>query len=62
MPIYAEHGVSHVWLVDPAARTLECLALDGGTYRWLKTFSNDDHVRADPFAELELELGLLWQR
>lgn len=62
LPVYAEHGVAHVWLVDPAVKTLECLALDGRTYRLLKTYSNDDRVRADPFATFELELALLWQR
>ncbi len=62
MPIYAEHGVAHLWLVDPAVRTLEYFALDGRTYRLLKTYSDEEHVRAEPFAAFTLELGLLWQR
>src|SRR5690242_11346973 len=31
--IYAEHGVSHYWIIDPEARTIEALALDHG--RWV---------------------------
>src|SRR5439155_180367 len=28
LPIYARHGVAHVWLLDPSARTLEVLRLE----------------------------------
>jgi Uma2 family endonuclease len=33
LPIYASHGVGHVWLVDPDVRSLEVLALHEG--HWL---------------------------
>src|SRR6187431_3200058 len=29
LPIHAREGVEHLWLVDPALRTLEALRLDG---------------------------------
>ena len=29
LPAYARHGVSHAWLVNPAARTLEVMRRDG---------------------------------
>ena len=31
--IYAREGVAHAWLVDPLARTLEVLRLEGGRWR-----------------------------
>ncbi len=58
--IYAREGVSHVWLVDPEARTLEVLGLDGGTYRILDVHAGDAKVRAAPFDAIELDLAILW--
>lgn len=60
--IYAEHGVRHVWFVDPDAETLEVLALDGASYRVLDVFSRAAKVRAVPFDAIELDLALLWAR
>ncbi len=62
LPIYAEHGVSHVWLVDPNAKTLEVFALDGETYRFASCHAEDEVVRAVPFDAVPLELGRLWAR
>lgn len=62
LPIYAEHGVAHVWLVDPEARTLEVLRLDGSSYRLIVTHAGEAPVRAEPFDAIELDLGALWQR
>lgn len=61
VPIYARERVAHVWLVDPAARTLEVLRLDGDGYRLVLTADGDAPVRAEPFDAIELELGLLWR-
>ena len=58
--VYARENVAHLWFVDPEARTLEVLSLDGATYRLIHTFSDDALVRAEPFDEVELELGWLW--
>lgn len=60
VPTYARARVSHVWLVDPAAKTLEVLRLDGDSYRLVATHGGDERVRAEPFAELELELAAVW--
>jgi len=60
--IYAEHGVSHLWLLDPEVQTLEVLRLDGPTYRLIKTFAGDTRPRAEPFDAIELALASLWQR
>ncbi|NOU26343.1 MAG: Uma2 family endonuclease [Polyangiaceae bacterium] len=62
LTIYRTHGVSHVWLVDPEAKTLEVLQLDGPTYRIAAVFSGDAAVRAAPFDAIELDLSILWAR
>ena len=62
LPIYARELVTHVWLVDPLAQTLEVLRLDGDAYRIVATWCGDAIVRAEPFEALELELGAMWAR
>jgi Uma2 family endonuclease len=62
LPVYARERVSHVWLVDPLAKTLEIFRLDGETYRLVATHAEDAKVRAEPFDAIELELGALWER
>ena len=60
LPAYARHGVSHAWLVNPTARTLEVMRRDGE--RWLlhRTHADDALVRAEPFDAVELDILLLW--
>jgi Uma2 family endonuclease len=60
MPLYAQHGIAHLWLVDPAARTLDIFRLESSRWVLLKTFVDHDKVRAEPFQEVEIELGNLW--
>jgi Uma2 family endonuclease len=60
LPIYARAGVRHVWLIDPLARTLEALRLEGERWSILGTWADDAHIRAEPFDAIELELGALW--
>jgi len=62
LPIYAREKVSHVWLVDPIARTLEALRLDGDTFRLIGAWRDEARVRVDPFDAIELELSVLWRR
>lgn len=60
--VYQREGVEWVWLVDPEAKTLEVLRLDGPSYRVLSVHEGDAPVSAEPFEAVELELGALWQR
>lgn len=60
LPVYARERVSHVWLVDPIARTLEILRLRDELYEILVTYKDDAVVRADPFDAVPLELADLW--
>jgi Uma2 family endonuclease len=61
LPLYAEHGVRHVWLVDPIAKTLEVHVLgDEGRWREVQVHQGDVRVRAAPFEAIEIELSALW--
>ncbi len=61
LPLYAEQGVEHVWLVDPIAKTLEVHARPhAGRWTEVRVFSGDVRVRAAPFDAIELELAALW--
>jgi Uma2 family endonuclease len=60
LPIYAAHGVSYVWLVDPEAKTLEVFILAGGRWRLEHVYQQDEPVRAPPFDALSFNLGALW--
>lgn len=60
--VYARERVAHAWLVEPTARVLEVLRLDGDSYRILGAFEGDARVRVEPFEAIELELGGLWAR
>jgi Uma2 family endonuclease len=58
--VYAREGVPHAWLIDPLARTLEVLALDAGRWTLLATHGGSAVVRAEPFEQIDLDLGTLW--
>ncbi len=62
MPIYAREQVTHVWLVDPLARTLEVFRREGPGYVLVTAWEADARVRAEPFDAIEIELGALWAR
>lgn len=57
---YAREGVSHAWLIDPLARSLEVLRLDAEQWHVLATHAGSDVVHAEPFGEIALALGALW--
>ena len=60
MPIYAEHEVPYLWLIDPIVKTLEVFHLELGRWVMAGGYAKTAKVRAAPFVELELDLGLLW--
>lgn len=61
LPLYAEHGVPHAWLIDPVLRTLEVFALDVDRRYKLVTVARDGaKLRVPPFEALELDLAGLW--
>ncbi len=60
LPIYAAQDVGHVWLINPRQRTLEVLRLYEGKWLTLAVHRDDQHVRAEPFEAIELDLAVLW--
>jgi Uma2 family endonuclease len=60
MRAYAREGAAHVWLLDPIARTLESFRSEGSTWTRAGAWGGDEQARVEPFAELELRLGVLW--
>ncbi len=58
--IYEDHGVGHLWLVDPLHMTVEVFRLDSG--RWVEAgvFGGDEKARIEPFQDIEIPLGDLW--
>ncbi len=60
LPIYARTEVRNTWLLDPLARTLEVLRLEGDKWLIVAAFSGNALVRAEPFDAIELDLGVLW--
>ena len=60
LPIYRDHQVQHVWLINPTDRTLEVLRLDHGRWMIAGNYGGDDVVRAEPFEAVEIDLARLW--
>ena len=60
LAIYAEFGVSHVWLVDPDLRILEAFALTDGKWMLLTTLKDSDAVAIARFEEHQFSLDNLW--
>ncbi len=58
--VYARHGVSHYWIADPEARTLEMYTLSGGEYQLAAKFQGDATATSPLFPELTIPLSRLW--
>lgn len=62
LPIYHREGVGHVWLVDPAAQTLEVYRRHELGWLLVATHEGADVARVEPFDAIELSLAGLWAR
>lgn len=60
LPLYAQHGVSHAWFIDPEARTLEVFHRLKRGWLFAASYEGDALVRADPFPHVAFNLGSLW--
>ena len=58
--LYAAQGVSHLWFVDPLARTLEAFALVTGRWTLVAALSGEVEVKVEPFDAVGFPLGVLW--
>ena len=59
-PVYAREGVGHLWLVDPADRTLEVLELRDGEWVLIGGAKDEEPVSIRPFDAITFSLGDLW--
>ena len=59
-PVHAREGVSHLWLVDPADRTLEAFELRDRQWVPIAGAKDDDPVSIRPFDAVPFSLGDLW--
>lgn len=60
MRCWAREGVGFVWLVDPAAHTLETFRLESDRWTVAASHAGDESARVDPFGEVEIGLGRWW--
>ena len=60
MAIYASERVSHAWLIDPVARTIEARRLENGRWTSVTTHVRNQVVHVEPFETIGLTLALLW--
>jgi Uma2 family endonuclease len=60
LAVYARERIPHAWLIDPVARTLEVLRLDGGRWTILATHGGNETVQAEPFDAIRIPLASLW--
>lgn len=58
---YAEKGVVHYWIVDPARKWLECYRLVKTTYKHLFTAKGNTQLEHPDFPGLTIDLGALWR-
>ena len=59
-PTYAREGVRHLWLMDPANRTLDAFELHDGQWLPIANVKDDEPVSIRPFDAITFGLGDLW--
>jgi Uma2 family endonuclease len=57
---YHRHRVGHYWLVDPREETLSVLRWSPEGYLEVLNAERSETVRAEPFVEMELRIGVLF--
>jgi len=60
LPLYAQAGVSHLWLIDPEARSLESFDSRDGRWSSLALLHNEAQVAQPPFDAVAFPLDALW--
>ena len=58
--IYAQEGVSHLWLVDPDEQSLEAFELRDAEWSMVDRLYQDAQVSLPPFEAIKFNLGNLW--
>ena len=59
-PLYANYGVRYLWLISPAAQTLEAYKLDQSDWHSQGIFVTEDTVAIEPFESLTIVIEELF--
>ena len=57
--IYAREGVTHLWIIDTDARTLQASVLSTGNWLPISTLTDADMISVPPFEKLNIPLSRL---
>jgi Uma2 family endonuclease len=60
LPLYAQYEVPWVWYVEPVKRYIEIMQLANGDYTLIAKYEGDAKFRAEPFTDIEIDLGSIW--
>jgi len=60
MPLYANHKLAWMWLVDPDMKTLEVFENVGGEWNQRGRYQGNAEASIAPFESLTFDLSLLW--
>ncbi len=60
MPIYAAQDVPFLWLIDPAAHTLEVFVRREGHWLLEPVYQEDNPVSVPPFEAIAFPMADLW--
>lgn len=58
--VYHRHEVGHYWIVDPVEETLAVHRWHTDGYVELLVADRDERIRAEPFEEIDLRVGVLF--
>ena len=58
--IYGQSGVTHLWHIDPEAKTLEAFMLRSNEWVLIATHGDDETINVPPFDAIPVPLGALW--
>lgn len=60
LPLYAKHGVTEYWIVDPEDRSVEIYALDGQSYRVESICLPGETIEVGRFAEAKVPVDAIF--
>lgn len=60
LPLYAEYEVPWAWYVHPVQHYVEIRKLIGGELSLIERYDGNAKFRAEPFMEVEIDLGSIW--
>jgi Uma2 family endonuclease len=60
LQLYARHGISNYWIVDPDDRRIEAYTLTEGAFRVVARLAGTDRGSLPPLSGLTIAAGTLW--